>query len=76
MLTAKECREFAIYCTRFPIDDEANFHVPAAALQAAFLNTKRAEGTPAIQLKDCLTFYEDENAPQHIDEIIFGSEDW
>jgi hypothetical protein len=38
LLTAKEAREFAIYCARYPIDDESHHHVPIANLHAQVAN--------------------------------------
>jgi len=47
MLSRREQMEFAAYVRRYPIDDESNFHVPAAQLAAIYVNAHRDK---AVQL--------------------------
>lgn len=53
MMTAREARDFAAYCERYPIDDESNYHVPTANLHATVANMTGGQGKT---LADYLVF--------------------
>ena len=67
MLTAREARDFALYCQTSPIDDQANHHWPIASLQATVANIMGGQTKP----EDFLLFREREE--QSIDELLLGS---
>lgn len=53
MMTAREARDFAEYCARYPIDDESNHHVPIASLHATVVSMMGGKGG---DLTDYLVF--------------------
>jgi len=56
-LSSRETREFFAYCATNPIDDQSNFHLPIAQLEATLRNVNGSE--PQVSFKDCLLFNRD-----------------
>lgn len=69
MLTAKEAREFLLYCAHNPIDDQSNHHLPLASLQSTVSNMMGGK----TKLQDFLLFKPKEE-PSLEDQIAYG--DW
>lgn len=73
MLTAREVAELRAYYQRFPFDDESTQHVPAAQFTAAYVNAHRNEGSPPVDIADCLVFHPhpQDNLESDLDLKIF-----
>lgn len=73
MFTSREVAEMFAYCERNPIDDQSNFHLPLASLQASFHNANRGDGSKEAKLRDFLLFRErDEEDGGDIEADLLG----
>ena len=68
-LSSRETREFFAYCAANPIDDQSNFHLPIAQLEATLRNVNRSENAETVSFRDCLLFNRDEDGDLESDLI-------
>jgi hypothetical protein len=69
ILTAREAKEFATYCARYPIDDESNHHIPVANLHTTVANMMGGK----TKITDHLVFRK--RGETDLDEMLLSG-DW
>lgn len=76
MLTANEVRDFILYCSENPIDDQSNHHFPIAQLGALTANINRAkDAKPYLPSDFMLGGGESEEASDDLEGQILNG-DW
>lgn len=66
-MSAREVRELRLYDQRFPIDDQSNFQLPAAMIQALYANAHRDRGDEPHKVTDFMPFYPEPDPDEPVD---------